>query len=115
MLGSGNHARSYLHRTARGTLVELPLGWYSEKGGYWAMSPGSIRGIRDPTAGLLRMHVLPQWISPYPRGARCAGQQPVLPATFPKASIASAATAGRQSRSTAQTAAQSRERFAPAS
>ena len=40
VLGSGNHARSYLHRTPRGTLIELPLGWYSEKGGYWAMSPG---------------------------------------------------------------------------
>ena len=39
-LGSGNHARSYLHRTPRGALIELPLGWYSEKGGYWAMSPG---------------------------------------------------------------------------
>lgn len=39
-LGSGDQARSYLHRTARGTLIELPLGWYSEKGGYWAMSPG---------------------------------------------------------------------------
>ncbi len=40
VLGSGNHARSYLHRTPRGTLIELPLGWYSEKGGYWGMSPG---------------------------------------------------------------------------
>jgi tetratricopeptide (TPR) repeat protein len=40
VLGSGNHARSYLHRTARGTLIELPLGWYAEKGGYWGMSPG---------------------------------------------------------------------------
>jgi predicted CXXCH cytochrome family protein len=40
VLGSGNHARSYLHRTARGTFIELPLGRYSEKGGYWAMSPG---------------------------------------------------------------------------
>ncbi len=40
VLGSGNHARSYLHRTARGTLIELPLGWYAEKGGSWAMSPG---------------------------------------------------------------------------
>ena len=40
VLGSGNHARSYLHRTARGSLIELPLGWYAEKGGYWAMSPG---------------------------------------------------------------------------
>lgn len=41
ILGSGNHARTYLHRTARGTLMELPLGWYSEGGGRWGMSPGS--------------------------------------------------------------------------
>jgi predicted CXXCH cytochrome family protein len=40
VMGSGNHARSYLHRTAAGALVELPLAWYSEKGGYWAMGPG---------------------------------------------------------------------------
>lgn len=38
-IGSGNHAVSYLHRTAAGELVELPLTWYREKGGYWAMSP----------------------------------------------------------------------------
>ncbi len=40
VLGSGSHARTYLHRTTQGTLVQLPLAWYSEKGGYWAMSPG---------------------------------------------------------------------------
>ncbi len=40
VLGSGNEARSYLHRTSRDTLIELPLGWYSESGGYWAPSPG---------------------------------------------------------------------------
>ncbi|BDC48947.1 hypothetical protein F183_A12630 [Bryobacterales bacterium F-183] len=40
VLGSGNHARTYLHRTPANTLVELPLGWYAEKGGYWAMNPG---------------------------------------------------------------------------
>jgi len=40
VIGSGNHSRSYLHRTSRGTLIELPLSWYSEKSGYWAMSPG---------------------------------------------------------------------------
>jgi predicted CXXCH cytochrome family protein len=40
VLGSGNHVRTYLHRTARNTLVELPLAWYAEKGGYWAMNPG---------------------------------------------------------------------------
>jgi predicted CXXCH cytochrome family protein len=40
VLGSGNHARTYLHREAGNTLVELPLSWYAEKGGTWAMSPG---------------------------------------------------------------------------
>jgi predicted CXXCH cytochrome family protein len=40
VMGSGNHVRTYLHKTGRGTLVELPLAWYAEKGGYWAMNPG---------------------------------------------------------------------------
>lgn len=40
VLGSGNHARAYLHRTAKNTLILLPLGWYTEKGGTWAMNPG---------------------------------------------------------------------------
>ena len=54
ILGSGNHSRAYLHRTGRGTLVELPLAWYAEKGGYWAMNPGYDRpdhdGFRRPIA-----------------------------------------------------------------
>jgi len=40
VMGSGNHARTYLHRSARGTLQELPLSWYAEGSGHWAMSPG---------------------------------------------------------------------------
>jgi predicted CXXCH cytochrome family protein len=40
VMGSGRHARTYLHRNANGTLVELPLGWYSEKSGHWGMNPG---------------------------------------------------------------------------
>jgi len=40
VLGSGNHARTFLHLTARNTLQQLPLGWYAENGGYWAMNPG---------------------------------------------------------------------------
>jgi tetratricopeptide (TPR) repeat protein len=40
VMGSGNHARTYLHLAPRGTLQQLPLGWYSEKGGYWGMNPG---------------------------------------------------------------------------
>jgi tetratricopeptide (TPR) repeat protein len=40
VLGSGNHARTFLHRNGRGEMVELPLAWYSENGGTWAMNPG---------------------------------------------------------------------------
>ncbi len=47
VMGSGNHALSYLDRTERGTFIELPLSWYpgfggsESKGGEWAMMPGS--------------------------------------------------------------------------
>jgi tetratricopeptide (TPR) repeat protein len=40
VIGSGKHAQSYFHRMASGAFIELPLGWYQEKGGYWGMSPG---------------------------------------------------------------------------
>jgi tetratricopeptide (TPR) repeat protein len=40
VIGSGTHARSYFHRMASGAFIEVPLGWYQEKGGYWGMSPG---------------------------------------------------------------------------
>ncbi len=40
VVGSGNHARSYLHLDDHGKLTQMPLGWYSENGGFWAMSPG---------------------------------------------------------------------------
>ncbi|MBK9171209.1 MAG: tetratricopeptide repeat protein [Bryobacterales bacterium] len=45
VLGSGNHARSYLHRAADGRLVQLPLAWYADKGGFWAMAPGYDRPV----------------------------------------------------------------------
>jgi predicted CXXCH cytochrome family protein len=47
IMGSGNHARAYLHRTARNTLIELPLAWYAEKGGFWAMNPGYDRADHE--------------------------------------------------------------------
>jgi tetratricopeptide (TPR) repeat protein len=40
VLGSGNHARSFLSRAPDNTLLQLPLGWYAENGGTWAMNPG---------------------------------------------------------------------------
>ncbi|MFM2125725.1 MAG: hypothetical protein RL328_2176 [Acidobacteriota bacterium] len=40
VMGSGNHGQTYLHLTDKGVLQELPLAWFAEKGGYWAMNPG---------------------------------------------------------------------------
>lgn len=40
VMGSGNHVRTYLNRNNCGMLVELPLAWYAENGGHWAMNPG---------------------------------------------------------------------------
>ncbi len=38
-IGSGNHARSYLHQSANGEITELPITWYTQEG-RWGMSPG---------------------------------------------------------------------------
>ena len=40
VMGSGNHVRTYLHREQNGTLIELPMAWYAENGGEFAMNPG---------------------------------------------------------------------------
>ena len=38
-IGSGNHARSFLHAEPNGTLTQMPLTWYTQIR-QWAMSPG---------------------------------------------------------------------------
>lgn len=40
VIGSGNHAQTYVSRASDGRLTELPVSWYAEKGGFWNMSPG---------------------------------------------------------------------------
>ena len=40
VMGSGNHVRTFLHREQDGTLSELPMAWYAEDGGLFAMNPG---------------------------------------------------------------------------
>jgi predicted CXXCH cytochrome family protein len=90
IMGSGNHSRAYLHRTAANTLVELPLAWYAEKGGYWAMNPGYDRpdhdGFRRPItydcmfchnaypeipAGREQPFAQPVYAGPLPEGIDC--------------------------------------------
>jgi tetratricopeptide (TPR) repeat protein len=39
VIGSGNHARTFLHQSANGEITELPLSWYAD-GPKWGMSPG---------------------------------------------------------------------------
>ena len=39
VIGSGNHARTFLHQSPNGAITELPLSWYAS-GGRWGMSPG---------------------------------------------------------------------------
>jgi tetratricopeptide (TPR) repeat protein len=40
VMGSGSHVRTWLHKTPAGALLQLPLAWYAENGGSWAMNPG---------------------------------------------------------------------------
>jgi len=81
VIGSGNHARTFLHRNADGRLAQMPVSWYAERGvrlradapaasarlGYWAMSPGYDRPAhldfrRVIDAGCMSCH------NGYPRG-----------------------------------------------
>ena len=47
VIGSGYKARTYLARNAHGELLQLPVAWYTENGGFWAMNPGYDRPDHD--------------------------------------------------------------------
>jgi tetratricopeptide (TPR) repeat protein len=68
IIGSGRHARTYLHLSPAGELVELPLSWYSQEK-RWAMSPGydhaaNLGFTRPIDAGCMFCH------NGYPAGVR---------------------------------------------
>ena len=72
-----NHARTFLHRNSQGQLVQLPVSWYAERGGYWAMSPGYDRPAhldfrRVIDAGCMSCH---NGYPPAPDGAEPSGGQ----------------------------------------
>jgi hypothetical protein len=64
VLGSGNHAKTYLHLTPRNTLQELPLGWYAEKGGYFAMNPGYDRADHGGSTRVIHYECMLKAVSP---------------------------------------------------
>src|SRR5262245_34371322 len=86
VIGSGNHARTYLHRRTDGRLVELPVGWYAEKGGFWAMNPGYDRPDHDD----FRREITYQCMfchNAYPaikEGDDASGAPPVFPGSLPQ-------------------------------
>ena len=47
VLGSGYKARTYLARNTQGELLQLPVAWYTERGGFWAMNPSYDRPDHD--------------------------------------------------------------------
>ena len=78
--------RTYLHRTAWGALYQLPLAWYAEDGGQWAMSPGYDRPDhkRVQPADRLRLHVLSQRLPATTTGRGCQRQGSSLPGRAPQ-------------------------------
>jgi predicted CXXCH cytochrome family protein len=86
VMGSGNHARSYIHRTPENRLIELPVAWYAEKGGFFAMSPGYDRAEhpdfrRNISFDCLFCH------NGYPKlapGADLPGSEPIFPGPLPE-------------------------------
>jgi predicted CXXCH cytochrome family protein len=89
VLGSGNHARAFLSRTSRNTFVELPLAWYSEGGGAWAMNPGYDRPdhagfTRAITYGCMFCHnAIPDGMGGSAARAQPGGE-PVFPERMPE-------------------------------
>ena len=86
VIGSGNHARSYLHRTPSGKLLQLPLTWYAEKGGYWAMSPGYDQPAHQGFRRAVDFECM-ACHNAYPEieaGADAPGRTPVFPGRIPE-------------------------------
>lgn len=84
VVGSGNHARTLLHRTADGRLLEMPVSWYSERGGYWAMSPGYDRPAHLDFRRLINEDCM-SCHNGYARGGvRDDGNGPIFPEPLPE-------------------------------
>ena len=85
VMGSGNHVRSYLHRTTRDTLIMLPLAWYAEKGGSWALNPGFDQV--NPTSGRRVGYDCMFCHNSYPSipsGHDESGSEPLFPGQLPQ-------------------------------
>lgn len=85
ILGSGDHARTYLYRTPEGELYQLPLAWYSQERS-WAMAPGFDRPDHDGVLRRVRRECLFCHTSypDVPAAADLYGAPQVFPARLPE-------------------------------
>ncbi len=84
VVGSGNHARTFLHKQPDGRLLEMPVSWYAERGGFWAMSPGYDRPDHRDFRRLINEDCM-SCHNGYPRGAVANdGNGPKFPDALPE-------------------------------
>ncbi len=85
ILGSGDHARTYLYRTAGGELYQLPLAWYAQTRS-WGMAPGFDRPDHQGVLRRVRRECLFCHTSypELPAGADRYGAPQVFPQELPQ-------------------------------
>ena len=86
VMGSGNHARGYVHLTPQNRLLQLPLTWYSEQGGFWEMAPGYDQAAhpdfrREVDYECMSCH---NGYPEVPTGADASPRSPVYPGRIPE-------------------------------
>jgi Flp pilus assembly protein TadD len=85
IIGSGDQARSYLHRNSEGKLILLPVSWYTEKSGYWAMTPGYDAANQKDFHGAVSQACIfchDAYPSAQPREVKASGE-PIFPNNLP--------------------------------
>ncbi len=85
ILGSGDHARTYLYRTTGGEIYQLPLAWYSQTRS-WRMAPGFDRPDHDGVLRRVRRECLFCHTSypDVPAGADAYGASQTFPDNLPE-------------------------------
>ncbi|HXT50309.1 MAG TPA: tetratricopeptide repeat protein [Thermoanaerobaculia bacterium] len=85
VLGSGNHARTYLFRTPSGELWQLPIAWYTREG-KWGMAPGYDRPDHEELQRAVQREcmVCHDAYPELPAGADAYGMPHRFPAALPE-------------------------------
>lgn len=85
ILGSGNHARTYLYQTPAGELYQLPIAWYSQEKS-WGMAPGFDRPDHDGVMRRVRRECMfcHNAFPDVPAGSDAYGAPPLYPASLPE-------------------------------